>query len=85
MDEAMLSAARALVDALVEEADLLELTEALARHAGDLAEAHSLRAYDAVHLASVDVVADADTVLVSADGELLVAARALGIATAAVG
>jgi hypothetical protein len=30
-------------------------------------------------------VADADTVLVSADGELLVAARALGIATAAVG
>lgn len=84
MDEAMLSAARTVVDTLVEEADLLELTEELARYAGDLAEAHRLRAYDAVHLASADVVADADTVLVAADGELLTAACALGIATAPV-
>ncbi len=64
--------------------DRVGLTEELATEAGDLAEAHGLRGYDAVHLASVVAVADAETVLVAADGELLGAARKLGLMTAVV-
>lgn len=82
IDAATLGEARMLVDRLVEEADLLELSGALARRAGDLAEEHGLRVYDAVHLASVEEIADADAVLVAADGDLAEAARARGINTA---
>ena len=71
------------VEAYCEEADLLEVTEDLARYAGELAERHGLRPYDAVHLASVDAVADEETLLVAADGALVRAARAHGIATSA--
>lgn len=70
------------VEAYCEEADLLEVTEELSRYAGELAERHGLRAYDAVHLASVDAVADGETLLVAADGALVRAAQAHGIATA---
>lgn len=62
--------------------DRVEPTEALARRAGELADAHGLRAYDAVHLASFEQVADPEAVLVSADGELVDAARSLGFTTA---
>ncbi|MEX0851146.1 MAG: type II toxin-antitoxin system VapC family toxin [Gaiellaceae bacterium] len=71
------------VDAYCAEAVLLEITESLTRRAGDLAQQHGLRAYDAVHLASVDAVADEETLLVAADGALVRAARLHGIATAA--
>jgi uncharacterized protein len=58
--------------------DAVELTAALAQTAGDLAERHGLRAYDAVHLASaVLIVAD---VVVSADAELIAAAATSGLA-----
>jgi uncharacterized protein len=60
----------------------IEVTLTVARRAGELAEEHVLRAYDAVHLASADAVADEETVLVAADGELLAAAQARGINTA---
>jgi predicted nucleic acid-binding protein len=68
------------VDAL----DLLGVTEQLARQAGTIAEAYVLRAYDAVHLASAVAVADDEFVLVAADGDLLAAARAIGLVTAPV-
>ena len=55
---------------------------ALARRAGDLAEQHGLRGYDAVHLASAEAVADPDTVFVAADARLLDAAGALGVMAA---
>ncbi len=60
-------------------------TAALLRGAGDLAEEHGLRAYDAVHLASLEQIADAETVLVAADGDLPAAARARGFTTAQLG
>lgn len=78
-------AARALVERLWRDLDRLGLTESLARQAGELADERGLRGYDAVHLASALSVADPGTVVVAADGELLAAARALGLATAAVG
>jgi uncharacterized protein len=58
--------------------DAIEVTAALAQSAGDLAEVHGLRGYDAVHLAAAVLIA-AD-VVVSADAELLRAAIASGLA-----
>lgn len=73
---------RRRVELLWEDVSPVEVTLELARRAGELAEEHVLRPYDAVHLASLDAVADDETVLVAADGELLTAARARGISTA---
>jgi len=71
------------IEALWAAIDRVALTERLARRAGDLAAEHQLRAYDAVHLASLESVEDGEAVLVSADGALLDAARAQGFATVA--
>ena len=68
-----------------EEFDLVEIDDALARHAGQLAEAHGLRGYDAVHLAAADRVSDPDLVVVARDEALLTAATAEGMTIAAVG
>ncbi len=78
-----LRAAASEVDAFCRQADLLEVTEDVTRNAGELAERHGLRAYDAVHLASLAAIADRETVLVAADGDLVRAAHAHGIATSA--
>lgn len=72
---------RRRIEALWAAIDRIELTEALARRAGDLGERYELRAYDAVHLASLEHAGDSETVLVSADLELLDAARSLGFTT----
>ncbi len=73
--------ARRRIEALWAAVDRVELTTALARRAGELADQHRLRAYDAVHLASLECVADPETVLVSADEELLGAARSMAFMT----
>lgn len=62
--------------------DRIDPVEPLLRSAGQLAEEHGLRAYDAVHLASLVVIADADTVLLAADGDLVDAARSRRLTTA---
>jgi predicted nucleic acid-binding protein len=72
-------------DSRYEEFDLVEVDDALARHAGQLAEAHGLRGYDAVHLAAADRVSDPDLVVVAGDEALLTAARAAGMTIAVVG
>jgi uncharacterized protein len=72
-------------DSRYEEFDLVEVDDPLARHAGQLAGAHGLRGYDAVHLAAADRVSDPDLVVVAGDDELLTAATAEGMAIAAVG
>ena len=63
----------------------VELTPSLADTAAALAEAHGLRAYDAVHLATYGAIDAEDSVLVASDGSLLNAARALGYAVAVPG
>ena len=60
----------------------IEVTPFLADRAGDLAEEHGLRGYDAVHLASALEIDDEGTVLVSGDERLTQAARSLGLTTA---
>jgi len=70
------------LDSITDEIDYLEVTSSLAQSAGQLAEAHALRGYDAVHLASAAVVNDAEVVLVTGDQHLGAAARDLGISVA---
>lgn len=65
-----------------EQLDLVEIDETLARQAGDLAEAHGLRGYDAVHLAAADRVNVADLVFVAGDRTLLRAATSIGLTIA---
>lgn len=80
-----LCAAVGELDARCDELDVVELDEQLARDAGDLAETHGLRGYDAVHLAAANRVADDDLVLVAGDRQILDAAAAAGLMTAAIG
>ncbi len=61
---------------------VIGVDDALARSAGDLAEQHGLRGYDAVHLASVIAVQDPLLVTVTWDSDLAKAALACGRAVA---
>ncbi len=74
---------RALADFEAAHSELLlvGIDERLARQAGDLAEEHALRGYDAVHLAAALVV-DAEVTLVTWDAELSRAASRAGCAVA---
>lgn len=63
---------------------VLEVTEGLVRRAGDLAEGHALRAYDAVHLASALLLHDRvrlDVTFLCFDERLEEAAQAAGLGT----
>ena len=80
---AQLSTLVGVLDDLYASIDRIEIDERLVRRAGDLAQSHALRGYDAVHLAGLERIADEVTVLVSGDGDLCRAARAIGVAVAA--
>jgi uncharacterized protein len=68
------------LETIITQVDHIEVTEALAHRAGELAQAHGLRGYDAVHLAAASAVADSDVVLVTGDSDLAKAANSIGIA-----
>jgi uncharacterized protein len=70
------------LDSLFEELDLVEIDDALARRAGELAEVRRLRGYDAVHLAAADRVRGPDVVVIAGDSALLDAATAEGMTVA---
>jgi len=66
------------IDELCTELDVISLDPGLAHSAGDLAEAHGLRGYDAVHLATALSI-DSDSMLLATwDGDLARAAVAAG-------
>lgn len=62
------------------EIDVVEVTALLAASAGDLAERHGLRGFDAVHLAAALEVAGDDLVLMTWDRRLWQAAHNEGLA-----
>jgi hypothetical protein len=70
---------RALEDRF-SELDPVELTVHIARSAGDLAEKHGLRGFDAVHLASALAIDGSGVTLVTWDRALARAGRAEGMA-----
>ncbi len=63
----------------------VELTQAVARHAGELARDHALRGADAVHLASAIAVGSDALVLAGWDERLRSGARATGVRIAPAG
>ena len=75
------TAARELTELLWGGVERVAVTGPLVQRAGDLAEAHALRGFDAVHLASLEEVADEETVLVATDAGLIGAAAAMGFLT----
>lgn len=66
---------------LFEQVDFVDVDQSLVRTAADIAEARSLRAYDAVHLAAAVGVGGPDLVVVAGDGALLAAATNEGLMT----
>jgi predicted nucleic acid-binding protein len=73
LDGEALSTAKAELDALWAQVDVVPVTTEVVVTAGDLAEVEGLRGYDAVHLAAA--IAAKVTVVATADDELLAAAR----------
>ena len=67
------------LESLCRQVDQHIVTALLARRAGQLAEDHALRGYDAVHLAAAEASSDESLVVVSADLDLCAAASALGL------
>ncbi len=67
------------LDSIIAEVDHIEVTAELAHAAGELAQAHDLRGYDAVHLAAAIALADGDLVAVTVDAHLAAAATDVGI------
>jgi uncharacterized protein len=70
------------LEKITTEIDHVEITAQLARNAGDIAQAHQLRGYDAVHLAAAMAALDAELVVVTGDKDLADAARAQGLSVA---
>jgi predicted nucleic acid-binding protein len=79
------TAALAELRELIGELVPIEVTPGLAAAAADVAIAHDLRAYGAVHLATYASVDEDDSILVTTDGELLRAARVIGYTVAVPG
>ncbi|HZV72391.1 MAG TPA: type II toxin-antitoxin system VapC family toxin [Conexibacter sp.] len=73
IDARTLRTAVRAIDELCQELDMIGLDDTLARVAGDLAERHALRGYDAVHLASAIAVDDPDLVMATWDRDLATA------------
>jgi predicted nucleic acid-binding protein len=85
VDDRQLDGAITELDALLDAVDYVEVTDHLVRVAGQLAQDHALRGYDAVHLAAARSVADEDLVLITGDRELAAAALDLGLGVAETG
>lgn len=73
LDDEALSTAKAELDALWAQVDVVPVTTELVLAVGDLAQVEGLRGYDAVHLAAA--IAAKVTVVATADAKLLAAAR----------
>jgi predicted nucleic acid-binding protein len=73
---------RRVLERLWEEVERIGLTGRVARRAGDLAEQYALSGYDAVHLASFELIAGDGTLLVTFDEDLRRAARTIGFTVA---
>ncbi len=78
IDASTLRSAVQAIDDLYAELRVIGIDGALAQLAGELAERHSLRGYDAVHLASAISIEDSELVAVTWDRELADAAVACG-------
>lgn len=79
LDAARSLASRASLEGAWLRLQVVEVTSSLATTAGDLAERHALRGFDAVHLAAALEVAGSDLILATWDVRLWHAAHAEGL------
>jgi predicted nucleic acid-binding protein len=79
-----LAAAVDRLDGIYDRLELIEISDRLVRDAGRLAEAHSLRGYDSVHLAAAALCrgASGEVLFVAGDEELCRAAEVIGLEVA---
>jgi len=82
LDDADLDAAEADWEQYWAAVRPVELTQAVERHAGQLAREHALRGADAVHLASALAIGDPDLVIAVWDRRLHAGATAAGLRVA---
>jgi uncharacterized protein len=80
IDTGTLRSAVRAIDGLYAELHVIGIDEALAQSAGELAELHGLRGYDAVHLAAAIAIEDDALVTVTWDRDLADAMVACGYA-----
>jgi uncharacterized protein len=80
LSESTLHAALAGFDRFWDAMRIVELTEGVQIHAGQLARERALRGADAIHLASALAVGDAELLMAAWDRRLSTAARAAGLA-----
>jgi len=73
IDARTLRSAVRSIDELYKELDVVSIDAVLTRAAGDLAERHALRGYDAVHLASAIAIDDPRLVMATWDRDLAAA------------
>lgn len=81
LDDQQLSEAKSLWSTFASALRMVELTDDVAERAGDLAEAHALSGFDAVHLSSALVLAGPETVVATWDLRLHAAAVGMGVRT----
>lgn len=74
-----LNEAKRAFEAIWGQMDLVEVTHGVVRSAGDLCDAHGLRGYDAVHLASAMIIEAPDLVMATWDEDLSRAAVTAGL------
>lgn len=80
IDEARTTAIRTAFDEVRwPRLSVVEVTDELARHAGDLAERHAPRGFDAIHLAAALTISGDDLVVVTWDRRLWAAAQSEGL------
>lgn len=73
---------RSRLESRWDQVEIIEIDDEIARSSGDLAEAHALRGYDSVHLASAVALADETSVLATWDLDLRRAALDAGLQVA---
>ncbi len=76
---------RSRLEARWDQFEVVELDDEISRTAGDLAEAHALRGFDSVHLASAVALSDETLILASWDVDLRRAAADAGLRVAPAG
>lgn len=84
VSSAGLRAGKRALEERFEQFNVVELTGGIVRSAGDLCEAHALRGYDAVHLASAMMIRAPDLVMTTWDRDLANAARTGGLNVAGI-
>jgi predicted nucleic acid-binding protein len=74
--------ALAVLDQYWTDFEVVDVDDSLVRRAATLTSTHSLRGYDAVHVAAAELLGQPEVIVAAGDKRMLAACAALGMATA---